>query len=113
MGKGEYLGELEEVVLLTVCILQDEAYGVTVRKEVEKRTGRNLNISAIHSTLYRLERKGLLQSRIGEATKIRGGKRKKFFTPTSAGVIALNEVTKMRNAMWAAIPKTVLKGAGL
>ncbi len=67
------------MVLLTVAMLEDEGYGISVKQQVELRTKRTINLSAIHSTLYRLEKKGFLNSRLGEATKVRGGKRKTYF----------------------------------
>ncbi len=107
--KGTYLGEFEEIVLLTVGVLDGEAYGLSVKYEAEQRTNRKINLSAIHSALYRLERKGYLRSEMGEATQRRGGKRKKYFFVTSQGVRALNEIKTIRADLWASLPKVVLK----
>ena len=84
MGKYS-IGELEELVLIVVAILQTEAYGVNVMEEISNQTERKVNISAIHTTLDRLENKGLLSSELGGATATRGGRRKRIFTMTSAG----------------------------
>ena len=72
--KGTYLGEFEELVLLAVCVCYDEAYGVAVQEEIEKQTGRSASLSAIHTVLYRLQKKGYLRSRMGGATSERGGR---------------------------------------
>ena len=77
--KGTYLGELEELILLTVGALVEKAYGVAVMDEIEQRTGRQLNISAVHSVLKRLENKGFVTSEMGGATNERGGTQKKAF----------------------------------
>ncbi len=103
------LGEFEEVVLLTVAILNGEAYGVAIIEEMEKRLNRSVSIGALQTVLRRLEIKGLLTSAFGEATKIRGGKRKRYFTVTQFGQVALNEAKEQRLALWRAIPKMVFK----
>ena len=73
--KGKYLGEFEEIVLLTIGILYEEAYGVAIRNEIENRLKRRVGLGALHATLVRLEDKGHLNSHLGEATQKRGGKR--------------------------------------
>ena len=98
------LGEFEELVLLIVAILHDNAYGVAVMEEIESQTGRKINISAVHSALDRLENKGFLKSHIGGATKARGGRRKRFFTVTVAGKGALDFVREQRNRLHNQIP---------
>ncbi|UZR96245.1 PadR family transcriptional regulator [Chondrinema litorale] len=108
--KGTYLGEFEEIVLLTVGVLYDEAYGLSIKNEVENRSNRSVNLSAIHAALYRLEEKGFLNSRLGEATGKRGGKRKKYFTVTKLGVSALEEAKSIRDSLWTSIPKIALQG---
>ena len=99
-----HLGEFEEVVLLTVAILHDEAYGVAIIDEMEKRLDRKVSIGALQTVLRRLEKKGYLSSRFGEATKIRGGKRKRYFTLTSYGKKILETTKQQRMALWKAIP---------
>ncbi len=104
-----HLGEFEEVVLLTVAILNSEAYGIAIIDEMEKRLNRNVSIGALQTVLRRLEKKGLLTSVFGEATKIRGGKRKRYFTITKSGQKILNEAKDQRLALWKAIPKIAFK----
>ena len=103
------LGEFEEIVLLTVAILHEEAYGVAIIEEMEKRLGRKVSIGALQTVLRRLEDKGLLSSAFGEATNIRGGKRKRFFMLTRSGQKALNETKDQRMSLWNAIPKIAFK----
>jgi PadR family transcriptional regulator, regulatory protein PadR len=98
------IGEFEEVVLLTVAILQDEAYGIAIIEEMEKRLKRNVSIGALQTVLRRLEDKGLLASEFGEATQVRGGKRKRYFTLTKYGYKILTETKEQRLALWKAIP---------
>jgi len=88
-GRG-YLGEFEHIVLLAVLRLDDQAYGVTVRGEIEARTKREVSIGAIYATLDRLEAKGYVQSRAGDPTPERGGRSKRFFRVTAQGVSAVN-----------------------
>lgn len=107
--KGTYLGEFEEIVLLAAGILHEKAYGVSIRQEIENQTGRNVNIGAVHTALHRLEIKGYLTSRFGEAEEVRGGKRKRLFTLTSYGINALREAQAIRKQMWSQIPKVILQ----
>ena len=107
--KGTYIGELEELVLLTVGILYKEAYGVAVMDEIEKQTGRSLNISAVHAVLKRLEEKGLVVSEMSDPTGERGGRRKRIFSLTAAGKRALAESNEMRNQLFNQIPKVALQ----
>lgn len=100
-----HLGEFEEIVLLTVGILQNHAYSVAVFEEIKRQTGRSINISAVHSALYRLEEKGYLTSRMGDATSERGGKRKRIFVLSAAGKSVLDENMNLRNRMYDLIPK--------
>ena len=83
------LGEFEQLVLLALLRLGPEAYGVSVRREIETRAGRDVSISAVYTTLERLERKGLVRSRAGEPTAERGGRRRKHFELLPAGARAL------------------------
>lgn len=110
--KRAFLGEFEEVVLLTVAILDEEAYGVTVTQEIEQKTGRAVGFSTVHTTLQRLEEKGFLASRMGGATAERGGRRKRFFTVTAAGRRALAEVKQVREQLWEALPPQTLQLMG-
>lgn len=101
----EPLGNLEELVLLSVCALSDDAYGVTVHRLLTEETGRQLTIGAVHTTLYRLQDKGFLSSQMGGATNERGGRRKRVFTATGAGLEILRESRSIRERFWDAIPK--------
>lgn len=102
--KGNHLGELEELVLLTVGSLFDKAYGVAVMDELRTSANRDMNISAIHAVLRRLEEKGLLNSRMGGSTNERGGRRKRLFTLTKSGKQAIDETIAVRNALYNKIP---------
>ena len=103
MGKN-YLGEFEEVVLLTVGILGDKAYGLSIKDEIEVKTGRKASIDALHSALNRLESKGYLESFTGGATQERGGRRKRFFVLTTYGKKALLQSRKLRDNLWGLMP---------
>jgi DNA-binding PadR family transcriptional regulator len=85
------LGELEQVVLLAVLRVGEAAYGVPVLDEIERQTGRALALATVHTTLTRLEAKGLVASELGEPTPQRGGRRKRYFTVTAAGEQALQQ----------------------
>jgi PadR family transcriptional regulator PadR len=89
MPRGEWLGSLEHIVLLALVHLGDNAYGMTVRREIEERTGRSLSIGAIYATLERLEAKGLISSYTGEPTPERGGRAKRHFRLQADGVHAV------------------------
>lgn len=104
-----YLGELEELILLTVGALFDEAYGVAVMDEIERQTGRSINVSAAHAVLRRLEDKGFVTSRMGGATNERGGRRKRYFTLTAVGKKALDDSFAFRNELYSRIPQMIFK----
>jgi PadR family transcriptional regulator, regulatory protein PadR len=108
--KGTYLGEFEELVLLAVGILFDDAYGLAIVDELEKKTERSVMVSSVHKVLLRLEEKGYLQSRMGGATKTRGGRDKRLYTLTEAGKKVLQASRELRNGMWKEIPKVVWQG---
>lgn len=108
--KGTYLGEFEELVLLTVGILYDDAYGLAIKDELEKQTGRKTMISSVHKVLVRLEDKGFLTSQMGGATEERGGRKKRLYALTASGKKVLNESKEMRNSMWNSVPKVVWEG---
>lgn len=83
------LGEFEQLVLIAIVRLEEAAFGATIRREIEARTGRRLSISAVYTTLERLEQKGCVRSWIGEPTAARGGRRRKYFALNPAGARAL------------------------
>lgn len=99
-----YLGQFEEMVLLAVAILGDEAYGIAIKDEIVAQTGKNASIGALHSALDRMERKGFLSSHMGGATAERGGRRKRFFSVTNLGKEALMDARELRENMWSKLP---------
>ena len=103
MGK-QAIGEFEEVVMLTVAILYQDAYGISIKEEIERRLNRKVSVGAMRTALSRLEKKGLLESEFGEATAVRGGKRKRYFKVTRAGKETLEQVMDNRKKMWDSIP---------
>ena len=105
MMKNKGLGEFEELVLLAVCILQGEAYGISVKREVENHSGRSILLGAVHITLYRLQDKGLLQSELGGRTNKRGDRRKRLFKTTDSGMRQLRAAQEVRQKMWQLIPQ--------
>jgi PadR family transcriptional regulator PadR len=107
--KGTNLGEFEELVLLTVGILNDEAYSLAISREIRKVTKRNVNFVVVHSALNRLEEKGYVDSRLGGATKERGGRSKRLFRISAAGKKALIRTKEQRDELWSMIPKVVFK----
>ena len=102
-----HLGEFEEIVMLTVGVLYPEAYGIGIIDEMEKRLNRKVSIGALQTVLRRLEKKGYLTSEFGEATSVRGGKRKRYFQLTSFGRNLLDEVKEQRVGLWNAMPELV------
>ncbi len=100
-----YLGEFEEVILTMVGILGDEAYGNAIVKEVQGKLDRSVNLSAVHITLYRLEDKGFVKSEMGGATASRGGRRKRYFKITNAGLSLLQEMQAQRKKLWELLPQ--------
>jgi PadR family transcriptional regulator PadR len=99
------LGEFEELVMMTVGILYKNAYGVAIVDEISQRTGRSVSIGALQTVLRRLESKGYLVSEFGEATNVRGGKRKRYFSLTALGSRVLHENQQQRKEMYRAIPR--------
>ena len=96
-----FIGEFEELVLLTIASLRDEAYGVSIKEDIEERAKRAVSIGSLHSTLTRLEEKGFVSSGLGEPTSERGGRRKRFFELTNAGQAALVKIKSLRDELWA------------
>jgi PadR family transcriptional regulator, regulatory protein PadR len=105
--RGTSIGEFEELVLLSVGILFDDAYGLAIADELQKKTMRNVMISSVHKALVRLEDKGFIKSRMGGGTNVRGGRDKRLYTLTPAGISVLNEMKELRNQMWKEIPRIV------
>ena len=90
--------------MLTVAILHGEAYGVSIIEEIENRLKRSVSMGSLQTVLKRLEDKGYLASELGEATSVRGGKRKRFFTVTNLGKDILKATKDQRMSLWSAIP---------
>ncbi len=109
--KGTNVGEFEELVLLTIAALTDDAYSVAICDELELHTKRTVKLGVVHAVLNRLEEKGLVKSTLGEATKVRGGKRKRFYELTIPGKAALVRAKTMRDQLWDKIPSLVWKKA--
>jgi PadR family transcriptional regulator, regulatory protein PadR len=101
----EFLGEFEELVLTMVGVLQEEAYGNAIVQEIKSKVGRIATLSAVHVTLYRLEDKGFVKSKMGGSTNTRGGRRKRIFTITSAGLAMLRVSKEARVNLWKLIPQ--------
>lgn len=98
--RGTFIGELEELVLLTAAALKEEAYGVAIVAEIKEATGREVNIGAIHTVLRRLEDKGLMKSYMGGATSQRGGRRKRIYSLTHSGHITLDQMYEIRSSLY-------------
>ena len=109
--KGTNLGEFEELVLLTIAALVSEAYSVAICDALAKHTGRTVKLGVVHAVLTRLEEKGFAKSRLGDATSVRGGKRKRYYTLTSAGKAALVKAKEVRDQLWNMIPNLKLRNA--
>ncbi len=104
--KKTKMGEFEELVLLTVLALQEEAYGVAIKRELEDRLKDTLSVGSVQSALKRMEEKGLLTSEWGEAEKIRGGKRKRIYQATTHAHQVLTEMKDVRAGLWTTILQT-------
>lgn len=101
----EYIGEFEELILTLVAALKDDAYGAAITEEIESKLSREVNLSAVHVTLYRLEDKGFIKSELGGGTNMRGGRKKRIFTITSAGMAMLKNIKDSRLRLWNMVPE--------
>lgn len=106
--KGTNLGEFQEIVLLSILILDEDAYGLRIQKEINERLNRSLSRGALHAALSRLTDKGFISSYEGGATSERGGRKKRFYTLTNSGKAALKQAKELREEMWSLIPKISL-----
>ena len=101
MGKSDkFLGEFEQMVLLALLQLKDNAYGAAIRQLLDEQIARTVALGALYSTLERLEKKGLVTSKLGEATPERGGRPKRFFHVTGQGLDALNRAKSAMDTLW-------------
>lgn len=107
--KGTNIGELEEIILLIVANLFDNAYGIAIKNEVEDKCQRSITISTVHNVLQRLQEKGFLESRYSDPTPERGGKRKLLFRVTRSGQSVLSQSREMRESLWSSIPKVAFE----
>jgi len=107
--KNYQLGEFEEIVILTVGILNNEAYSVAIKDEIESRLSRTVSMGALHTALLRLEEKGYLKSFAGASTEERAGRPRRYFEITAMGKKAMRNAKETRDELWKAIPKTVLQ----
>ena len=103
MAKGDFVGEFELYVMLALAHLGDEAYGVTIRREIEARTDRTVAIGAVYATLARLQEKGLVRFRLSDPEPVQGGRAKKYFTLTQSGMRMLRHSTSMLGRMMAGL----------
>lgn len=106
--KKYHLGEFEEIVLLTIAILYKEAYGLSIKEEIESRLNRDVSMGAMHSALVRLEEKGYIKSFDGETTEERMGRPRKYFQITRLGKKAMEHSREERESLWKDVPKVVL-----
>jgi PadR family transcriptional regulator, regulatory protein PadR len=105
MRNREFLGQHELMVMLAVLRLAREAYGVPIAAEIAKRTGREMMQGSVYAILERLESKGLVTSRLGEATPQRGGRAKRYFTLTAEGVRQVRDAQRALEALWVCLPR--------
>ncbi|WP_420581549.1 helix-turn-helix transcriptional regulator [Reichenbachiella sp.] len=106
--KGSNLGEFQEIVLLSILILDEEAYGLKIQQELSTRLKRTLSRGALHTALTRLEEKGFIDSRTGGATAERGGRRKRYYSLTNSGKESLQQARALREEMWSQVPEVQL-----
>ena len=110
--KRVYLGEFEEVVLLVVAMLEDDAYGVKITHEIIQQTNRSVRLNQVHASLHRLEEKGMIISKMSDPTPERGGRRKRIFTITAFGRQTLSEMKEVRVHLWNLLPSSIKIIAG-
>lgn len=103
--KGTHLGEFQEIVMLSILILDENAYGVTIQEEIDQRMKRKISRGALQTALTRLEEKGFITSAYGEPTAERGGRRKRYYQVSNRGIETLKEAKDLRQDMWKLIPK--------
>jgi PadR family transcriptional regulator PadR len=107
------LREFEELVLLSVLVAGDEAYGVALQRILEEDGGRPVLLGAIYTALDRLSQKGLVTSEMGEPTPVRGGRRKRHYQLTRNGLALVKEARRIRESMWDKVDPAIVEGRGL
>jgi DNA-binding PadR family transcriptional regulator len=105
MARGGYLGEFELMVMLAVLRLGDDAYGVTISREIEKNTRREVSIGSVYAALERLEEKGLVGSSLGDPTAERGGRAKRYFQVTGTGLTEVRQTQRSLMRLWSGVPQ--------
>ncbi|MEO1253366.1 MAG: PadR family transcriptional regulator, partial [Bacteroidota bacterium] len=105
----EHLGEFEELVLLMIVLLDDDAYGLAIRKALKEHVKRTVTIGAVHATINRLQKKGFIESCLGGASELRGGRKKRLLTITSEGKKMLEKSQEMKVSLWAKIPDLAIQ----
>ena len=105
MRKGAYLGNFELMLLLALLRLDEDAYGVTIAQELEERTGREVVVASVYATLDRLQDRGLVASSLGDSTPERGGRAKRYFRITGAGLREVREARKSLMKLWDGLPQ--------
>lgn len=103
--KSTQLGEFEELVLLVIGSLRDNAYSISIKEELKRHTKRNPSIGALHSAFNRLEKKGFLESYEGGATNKRGGRSKRYYSLTAYGRKALDQSFELRSSLYHTLPQ--------
>jgi DNA-binding PadR family transcriptional regulator len=111
--KRTYLGEFEEIVLLIVAMLDGDAYGVNITHEIIQQTNRDVRLNQVHSSLHRLEEKGMIISKMGDPTPERGGRRKRIFTITTYGRQTLLQIQEVRTQLWNSLPSPMKPSVSL
>jgi DNA-binding PadR family transcriptional regulator len=106
MREHTYLGEFELILLLTILRLKDDAYGVPLSRELSQLRGRDVSLGSVYAALDRLELKGVITSRLGEATPERGGRAKRYFAVTAEGLRSVNETRRVLTKLWKVLPST-------
>lgn len=109
MIKKYPLGEFEEIVILTIGVLYRQAYGISIKKEIEVRLSRSVSMGALHTALTRLEDKGYVKSHDGEGTEERAGRPRKYYQITALGKRAIEHTKRTRDALWKDIPQVALQ----
>jgi PadR family transcriptional regulator PadR len=105
MADRSYLGEFELMILLAVIHLREEAYGVPISRELEAHRGRDVSVGSVYAALERMETKGLVSSSLGDPTPERGGKAKRYFRVTQAGLRQVHETRRVLSKLWHALPE--------
>jgi PadR family transcriptional regulator PadR len=111
MSRREHLGEFEQIVLLAILRIGEDAYGVPIRLEIETRTGRSVTVGALYRTLDRLEEKGYVTSSFGDPTPARGGRSRRYFKVRPVGLRTLRASRDVLTAMWDGLEPQVPRGS--